>query len=215
MRPSRRLPKLSRTALHRLDHLQRRVSRLPAATDNSFEPEIEFVVIQLANLWSNFVRCYYLSSVFGARWGRRRHVHTSVSYRTINDAIGGAITTFRPRALPQASGQWRRRDEPAWHDNSTLLTLAQVGSWSTLPTIEAAFSIQGVRSILDLPVVRNFFAHRNFRSWVAARSLAIQYGIPQPHRISALVISVPLTGNDLLINQWLEELQLIIRWLCE
>src|ERR1035441_1901357 len=93
-------------------------------TSRERERTISFAVISLLNAWTNFVRAFYLSCVFGARTKSAVRVRPSSVFPDANAAIGFAIRLFRPYASPNTFGQWHRRDEPVWHDPTTLLRLS-------------------------------------------------------------------------------------------
>ena len=215
MRHRRRLRKVAQPArkrLRRLRHLAETVDRADLA---KAERTIAHVAIELLTLWSNFVRSYYVACALGARRGRHSRVRTSKPYASVNDAIGAAIAKFRPSAVPRSTGLWHRRDEPTWHDNQTLITLAKDAKWSNEEVVAAALSIKGVRGALDLPVFRNFYAHRNPETLKTASQLGPQYGIPQHRRLSEILLAVPKGGHEALLLQWIGEFDIIIEWLCE
>lgn len=105
------------------------------------------------------------------------NVKPAAVFADMNAAIGFAILQFTPHAAPNVFGVWHRRQEPSWHDPHTLLHLAATLGFQNLATIQAAFSL-GLRVFIDLPVVRNFYAHRNEGTEQAAKNVAANYGIP-------------------------------------
>src|SRR5205823_2817708 len=136
--------------------------------------------IELLNTWTNFVRSFYLSCCLNAKpeFSPRIGV-TGLPLRTAEVlAIDTAIQITKPSLyLKHTPGApWSRRDEPSWHDPRTLLKLSQSLGFSNEADIQAAVSINP-RVLLDLPVFRNFFAHRNRDTFLSAQRLASHYGI--------------------------------------
>jgi hypothetical protein len=192
----------------RYQALQARAS--PLAIER--EPLITDTVINTANSWSNFLRAYYVSCVFGTRTKSALNVKSAALFIDVNAAIGFAILEFTPHAAPNVFGVWHRRDEPPWHDPNTLLHLADVLGFQNLATIQAAFSL-GLRVFIDLPVVRNFYAHRNQGTERAAQNIAANYGIPSS-RPTQILFTNPLLRPQALVFEWLTELVITADFLC-
>jgi hypothetical protein len=111
-------------------------------------------------------------------------------------------------------GSWHRRDEPAWHDPNILLTLANDVGASNLSDVRSAIS-GGFTVFSDLPVFRNFYAHRNPRSLRAAADLAPSYGIAASLRPTQILLSRPPSSPQLLIHEWFDELLFNVEFLCD
>lgn len=169
--------------------------------------------IQLLNLWANFVRAYYLSCMLGAKREGGGWVATAHPGLTVNQALGMAILLFKPRAQPSATGGWDRRQEPTWHDPNNFLKIAAAVNCAHLADIQAAFST-GTRVFHDLPVFRNYFAHRNQQTSAAAVALAPLYGIPSTRRPSQVLLSRPIRRPQPLLLEWMDEMQFTIEYLC-
>jgi len=120
---------------------------------------------------------------------------------------------LRPRTLPSTTGKWSRRDEPTWHETRSLLECATALNVSNLADIRGALSI-GTRVFLDLPVFRNFFAHRNDASCSSASALAISYGIPSGHP-SLVLLRKPFKRPWPLLVEWLDDMAIVTELLCE
>ena len=111
------------------------------------------------------------------------------------------------------TSKWRRRDEPAWHDPHTLLTLAQHLNMSNVNQIAGAFSIE-TRVFQDLPLVRNYFGHRNQYTEKSALDLAVKYGITTPKRASDLLTSHARNRPRTIIEEWIDDLDIVAEFLC-
>jgi len=169
--------------------------------------------IEVHNSWSNFVRAYYLSCVMSARAISGESV-TCVDMFVRSDPIGYAVHLFNPKACPTSEGNWRHRTEPPWHDPYVLTTLATVLPLSNEADVRAAFSI-GSRVFIDLPVFRNYFAHRNQASERAARDLAILNSIPGQPSPAEILIATPLSRPQSLFLDWLDDLMFTASYLCD
>ena len=171
------------------------------------EALVTFVVLNLLNSWSNFVRSYYFSCAFGTRTKSAIKVFPVNQFPDYNSAIGFAIRAFTPYSLPNTAGIWHRRNEPPWHDLNTLLRLATSLNFQNLAKIQSAMSLN-VRVFIHLPTVRNFYAHRNQGTSDAARKIAVQYGIPSNYLTTRFLFSNPIRRPQPLIFEWIDELQI-------
>ena len=174
MRRCRRLRRLRITLQRRLNRLEQ---RLKAVSGNKVHKDrdltVAYVAIEALNAWALFSRSFYLSCVLGATTERKKTVTVS----TTPDPLGAAIVCCNKWAKPSASGTWHRRDEPAWHDPNVLMKVCGNIRCSIHTEIGQAFSLsQNVFN--DLPVFRNFFAHRNGDTSQAARNIAPRYTLP-------------------------------------
>jgi hypothetical protein len=213
MRPCKFLPQLGYGTNRRYSRLANMVVTAHGRAGPIVERIISFVTIEVQSTWSNFARCFYLSCAMGCREGRRSRISAAVSYATVNDALGAAILQFRPKATPLATGMWHRRDEPAWHEPRTLEVLAIKNGWTNLATIQSVFSLRS-RALVDLPVFRNFYAHRSVENLRAASAQAPMYGHPTSLRPTQVLLSIPIGGRGALLSQWIEELSTMSLWLC-
>ena len=170
--------------------------------------------VELLNLWANFARSYFLSCILRPRRVKRgRVLHSNAAIVTFEDAVRAAARLHKPRTVPMA-GPVHRRDEPTWHDAHVFITSCASLGCSHQPDIEAAFSV-GSRVLLDLPVARNFFAHRNAATANAARAVALLYAIPtRRHPID--ILALPPSGRPFpLLIEWIDDVRVLVELLCE
>lgn len=151
--------------------------------------------------------------MFHARTASGHRITTNQAPATSNDALGLAIHFWRRTAVPHQNGTWDRRKEPVWHDPTTLLTLSTVFAFSNKSAIQAALSTQS-RTLIDLPVARNFYAHRAQATLLAALSLAPHYGIPIQKNLSGLLLSRPINRTQPLILDWIDDIDFAVEMLC-
>jgi hypothetical protein len=149
--------------------------------------------------------------VLGAKTERKKRVTLT---NAPSDPIGVAITHYKPKAQPNTAGVWHRRDEPTWHDPNILMTLCGNVGCSIQPQISAAFSLnQNV--FKDLPVFRNFFAHRNGQTSEAARNIAPNYTLPSNLSPTELLLSVGPGASSSVMIEWLAEIKITAEFLCK
>lgn len=209
MRPTRFLGKLEKSAVKNFQRLQQKIT---TADQRNREAILSYVVIESLNSWRNFVRAFYLSCACEALTTRGARIRVSPGRISLSDALGKAIHCYRPNALPNSVGQWYRRDEPNWHDTTTIIRICTNLGCSNLSIVNEAFSM-GSRVFEDLPVFRNFYAHRNQQTEMAAKRLGPQYGISAILNPSEILFSCPLGRSRPLIFEWIDELLLTIRHL--
>lgn len=214
MRPCRNLGKLEHSARKRLLRLRGVASRV-CRGDVQHDGEIyfSFVAIETLNTWRNYCRALYLSFTLDPRSTSGTRVTICRRGLTFNQAIGIAVRSYRRHAEPRSDGTWDGRDEPAWHVPQVLLRLCGLLRCSKLEDIQAAVSA-GSRVFIDLPVFRNFYAHRNQQSQYAAMRLATQYGIPATFRPSRILASRPLGRPQPLVLDWIDDLLFATQGIC-
>jgi hypothetical protein len=171
---------------------------------------VAYAAIEALNAWALFSRSFYLSCALGALTERKKFVTTTPTA----DPLGAAITCINSRARPNAQGVWHRRDEPAWHDPNVLMRVCGNVGCSIQVQIGQAFSLsQNVFN--DLPVLRNFFAHRNGQTSQAAKNIAPRYTLPTSLSPTELLLSVSPGATELLILEWLTEMLITADFLCK
>jgi hypothetical protein len=213
MRRARSLRKLRLTLGGRLGRLEKRLNDARALTNRTErDVAVAYVAIEALNVWAMFSRSFYLSCGFGARTERKRTIAVTVGATA--DHLGLAITKYKKSAKPNAAGEWHRRDEPAWHDPNVLMTVCANLGCSNQTAIEASFSLQQ-KVFNDLPVFRNFFAHRNRGTSIAARNIAPHYTLPSSLTPTEILLSVsPGTSTSVLLG-WLDEISITAEFLCK
>ena len=111
-------------------------------------------------------------------------------------------------------GVWHRRDEPTWQDPNVLMRVCGNVGCSIQVQIGQAFSLsQNVFN--DLPVFRNFFAHRNGQTSQAAKDIAPRYTLPSHLSPTELLLSVSPGATETVIVDWLSELVITAEFLCK
>jgi len=215
MRPTRDLRCLAKSTTYRLKALR---ESLDAARSILAARERKLTVcgvtIDAINTWANFSRSYYLSCCIGAFLEPLGHVTTTLAFVSFNDSIGEAVRLHRVYATPRATGIWHRRDEPAWHDPNVLLNCFNNIGASNYAHVTNALSV-GTRFFIDLPVFRNYCAHKNQQTEQAAQSLAPTYGISSLLSPTEILLSTPIRARDPLLTLWLYDMETVVSLLCE
>lgn len=174
---------------------------------------IAMTTIDLLNAWSGFSRSYALSCIMNPRRVNGGRVKVMMTGLDFNGVIGVAMRRHKPKLTPRPDGSWHRRDEPPWHDTSVLTNLCSDLGCSHLGDVQGAVSL-GSRVFDDLPVFRNFFAHRNRGTAGAACALAPKYSIASyRHPLSILAVAPAGSPNPLLVD-WIDDLAVTIELLC-
>jgi hypothetical protein len=214
MRRRRRLEALYVSLAQNLERHRSRFLRVRADPSLRVRDDgVALTAIETLNSWRNFVRAYYLSCCLEPRGSSGGRVSLGRPLLR-SDPIGFAVTTFKPQASPSSLGTWSRRDEPAWHDPATLRRLAHEAHLSNAADVDAAFS-PGMRVFTDLPVLRNYFAHRNQLSRRAALETAPLNSIPTPRRPSEILLGVSAGRPQSLMLDWFDDIRLVAEYLCD
>ena len=214
MTPRTRLKSLESTLLKRLRHIRKvlaSLSRLP--TGATREAPLSYVVITLQSTWASFVRAYFLSCFLQPKTTGGRRIVANAAFPSSSDAIRAAIKAVRPQMQLRANGRLRPRNDPVWHDPSTLCRLASQFGFSNGPDICAAFGL-GATVFRNLPVFRNYYGHKSQSSCDAAMRLASTYSIPAFGRPSDILTHCPKGRPQWLIREWIDEVEITAELLC-
>ena len=219
MRPSKHLKKLQETAINKVHRLRRLLTNIPvSSSSNEIETCLTYITIETLNTWSNFSRSFYLSCTLQPKTVSRNRVTTLVRPANFNDAIGQAIRLYRSSANPNSQGLWHRREEPTWHDPSTINRVCAHIGCSNIADISDGLS--GEQTFFaHLPVFRNFYGHRNQQTERAAMQLAPRYGISATLRPSDILRQFPISSTStpstsILLVKWIDEIEATIEYLC-
>lgn len=214
MRPSKYLSRLRHKTnerhLKKLNILAHEVSSLPWPESDRIA---SFITIQCLNAWANFARAYFLSCTLSP-W-REKGLQITLNnsaIHTFDDAIDAAIRKCKPW-IPQ-QGNWKRRDEPAWHIPETLIKSCEEICCSNRTEIREALS--GQTEVFDhLSTFRNFYAHRNDDTAVKAKQIARSYSISLRSHPSEILLTPAYDRPQILILDWIDDIEAIVELLCE
>lgn len=206
------LGKLRQTATRRLARLKIDVETCPLPLSRAGDRIMASVTIEAANIWSATGRCFYVSSCLRAK--RTNGLRVSMLAQAVDSvtAINFAMATLK--ASTPGGPPWRRRDEPAWHETATLLKLMRALGASNLSAVSTALSIK-TRVFNDLPVFRNFFAHRNDDTVSRVGRIARGYRISPNLRPSEILATAVPGRPQRLLSDWLDDLSYAITLLCQ
>lgn len=214
MNASHRLDKLHRAASKRLSKLRERVSNLNAPISSDDDVQVAWTVIETLNLWSAFLRAYYLSGAIRTRTMSSTPVYfTTAAFPTMASALVFAIKTVKDPAFKKSI--CTRYDEPPWHSIKNFLNVQKKVGASNLAQIHAALS--GASSFdRRLQKVRNFYAHRCDETFREAALVGVTLGLSskpelRPGRI--LCSRLPKRPQNV-ITDWLDDMANVISSLC-
>jgi hypothetical protein len=214
MRPVHHLAQLYNKSGRRLLLLRTIVENYKLAASPDRERAVVFVTIEALNLWSSFIRSFYLSCVFNAisRSGVKIVVGAPIVFPSHVDAIRYSIKQIKGANLANP----RRINEPSWYDPQVLLRLTPPLKLSNSPSIHAAFSVPNdVLANSHLRICRNFFAHRNEETAANVANVARYYGRPPDETPSQLLCAHRPHRPQCILADWLDELRLIGDTLCQ
>ena len=211
MQRVKRLRKLRLALRWRLKRLEDKLNGIGSRPRSERDLAVAYVTIEALNTWVLFARSFYLSCAIGARTERNKRASLAAPAGTSH--LGAAVTLYKKSAKPNQLGQWHRRDEPPWHDPNVLMTVCKNLGCSVQNELEAAFSMQQT-VFRDLPVFRNFFAHRNQGTSTAARNLAPLYTLPTYLSPTDLLMSTSPGAYGPLLVVWLDEIRITADFIC-
>lgn len=198
---------LTQSAETRLARLRDLCDGLALPTTPPDRRLISYTVIEAANLWAAYSRCFFISAALGARDRTGQRIVAATAHSP-SDAEDLAVHALHPK-LRGKNGPWSRRDQPDWQNKGHLLrALDYVGATVYAP-VDQALSYP-TRVLADLPTMRNFYAHKAERAADPARKLGRHYGITRRVSPPELLCTVPKSGGDALLNEWLDDLSAII-----
>lgn len=122
----------------------------------------------------------------------------------IDEALTLAVYAVHPH-LRGTNRAWKRRELPDFKNKGKLTETLQYVEASISSEVEAALSYQ-TRVLSDLPAMRNYFAHKAETAGASARRLAPRYGLSTTLRPEQLLCTVPRSGGDILLREWIADL---------
>ena len=210
-----RLNRMFDARIRRLEFIAASAAR---RSDSSVDRLIAFVTIEALTTWSNFSREFYLSCALLSpkTISGRRVSHTTSGISNERQALLRSIQVLKPNRYNEAarSVQIARRDEPTWHEKLSLPRMAQDLNLSNQAFIVAGLSYP-TTFFNDLPVVRNFYAHRSYGSAQRVQELARRnYGIRNLLHPTTLLNHTLIGSTQTLILEWLGDMRAITDTLC-
>jgi hypothetical protein len=220
MRRHRRLSVLHNALNKRVVRLEKLVvDTTGRSIDPLSERQVAYAMIEALSSWSAFIREFYLScALFQPRTIRGNPVtHSSLAIADEFTALCGALGALGQTYALTRSVSARTvspRDEPTWHDPSTLVRLSSNIGLSNSTSVLAAFAYP-TTFFRDAPAVRNFYAHRNAESAARVSRLAArEYNMLTVRRPSELITTLFHSRGQTLLEEWLEDIRLISYELC-
>lgn len=198
---------LSDTARARLDRLSVLAMALGGPIGPADRRLISYSVVEAANLWAGFSRCLFLSCALGARDASGNRI-VSNRVPSVDAALTLAVHAVKPH-LRRTNEQWTYNNLPDFQNKGQLAKTLLFIQASVYPSVDLALSYQS-RVLSDLPTMRNFFAHKAERAARSARGIAPRYGLSRNLAPEDLLCAVPPAGSDILLREWLADLEAIL-----
>lgn len=210
-----RLSRTFRARIHRLEYIAASMAR---NSGPNVDRAVAFVTIEAQTTWANFSREFYLSCALLSpkTIAGGRVFHTTSGIFDERHALLRSIQVLKPNRYAGAarSVNISPRDEPTWHEKVCLLRMAQDLNFSNQAMIIAGLSYP-TRFFNDLPIIRNFYAHRSHRSIEKVRELARRnYGIRSLVHPTDLVNQTLSGATQTLLSEWLGDMRTIGDTLC-
>lgn len=216
MRVASDLAKLCDCADRRLTKLYLLARRVQTPVQIQDDAISTFVLVESANVWSTFARCYYVSCCCGARTATgHRITHGQPAIYDEGTAILHAVRLLKPQAIPRsAPASWRPTplQEPRWLSRDTLGRLARDLNTSNLAQIQSALAVT-TTAFDDLPTVRNFFAHRSRHTAAEVRQVARRYTISPLVRPKDICHQSAARMPHSLVSDWIFDIREVVRLL--
>jgi hypothetical protein len=181
------------------------IERCKTPIDQLEARTVAFVTLEALTLWANFVRAFYLSCVHNARREGGERVKVSVSgLGTDEAAIAFSLKIIK----------FARRNEPVWHEPTTLSKLFVAVKASNLTQVQGAISAQPY-VFTALPTIRNFFAHRSLQSAQKIPGVARGIGLSVGLRPCEILCSrLPGRPQNVLAD-WIDDIRNAIELACQ
>lgn len=205
------IARLQGVGLRQVSGIQYRLQQCGVTWSKDNERVVALCLIDAHNTWSFFVRHFFLSCLLGGRLVSGVRPTTSTSgISTPDAAIQFAIKVVSPKKRPrQKPGPG---DEPRWHLPAILLKLAEGADLSNHTQIVNALAVPG-RAFEDLPLARNFFAHRSQRTAKGVRAIATKYRLARSVRPGELPCNAYLNRPYSIAYAWVTQIKAAIRLL--
>lgn len=216
MRAVSDLDRLRRASHHRLARLRRlldaHVEGGNAASDVALaDRATAFVAIEALNLWTEFVRSFYLSCVSKARTTSGTRVGVAITFASHQDALTFAIIKTKPNKLGKGP-PWKPLDEPPWRSPTVLLNLDKLLMFTNGSCIVTGLSYPST-VLNQLPAFRNFFCHRNAVTAREVKGIARALGSRPTTQPEKILQSTPV-GPVSHIGVWVADIAVMIELMC-
>ncbi len=202
------LSSLVKTATRRCLELKPLVRSITVPATAADDRTVAFVCIEAANAWTGFSRAYFVSTAMRGRLNGQRITTTAGHIRTKADAVAFAVRITNPRSYARG-GPFGHRDEPDWQLTSVLARLTTALGASNQSLVRAGISLS-TRAFVDLPVFRNFYAHRSEGTVVRVKRVARNYPLNQSLHPTQMLCTVLPTRPQSLISDWLDDIRTAI-----
>ena len=214
MRPRRSLESLKLVANRHLSRFRTLAQNTLVLSRPDSDRIVSYICIECINSWHNFCRSYFLSCVLQPKTVNGHTILVNSDVRTFSDAINISMKTCKRHLWER--GSWDRRDEPLWRDPKIFVKSCAAIGCSNIDEIHNTFSIP-TKVLEHLPLLRNYYCHRNDDTIEKVKYLAFHYSISIPfkpfHPTDILLLPAYDRPQALLLD-WLDDVGIYIDFLC-
>ncbi len=209
MRPVCHLEKLQEAVERQLVRIERCVTPLSLPMTHDNDRMASYATLHLDNVWSSFVRSYYLSWFLRAKTTSGVRISTAITQpKSHTDAVKTAMRFINGAGRPRVG-----RQEPPWHERRVLVTLSTKCVASHNAQVMAAMSVPST-ALEYLHSVRNFYAHRSKETADRLPAISRKLSLLPSRRATEIVLGVPLGGSGSVILDWIAEVRDVTLMLC-
>ncbi len=216
MKPARHFGKLRSSGTRRLRRIREVAVGAVAPYSQERDPELAWVTIELANLWTQFCRAYFLSCLRSARLdsGPRVSCQNLANIPAFEVAMI-VLAWKRGKTRAGRGGKLQGRDEPDWHQPSCLLQGCRIIGASNLHSVQGALST-GTSVFEHLPTCRNFYAHRSKETATKVLNIGLSaYSMGgKTHPSEVLIARAPGSSQSLILD-FIDDTEVTIELLCD
>lgn len=209
MRGTSHLGKLNRAIARRVARLRRLHGLTAGQSVTEADRTISYITIELDNLILGAIRQFVISSLTGARSAAGGKVRSSPAFSDEGEVGAYVMSVLSPVSYTNMGSPTRlsRRDEFKVRDPRLVERVMASCSASNLLSVQAAYAYNtGV--FTDLPIIRNFFAHRNDDTWRKVRNRAPGMGIYGARSACELVMARIPARPVTVLQDWLDDVEL-------
>jgi hypothetical protein len=215
------LDRLNRSFTHRILRLEAVANQVAGKVGHDIDRALAFLTIEALTSWSNFTREFYLSCPFAypKTIGGQHVSHNDSTIVDERHALLRSILVLKGNghsySRAQTAGYISFSDEPVWREKRCLSKLASDLLLTNTSAVTTGLSYQ-TTFFDDLPIIRNFYAHRSHGTATKVFSMAkTKYGAVAIHHPSELVNVVLAGSTQTMIQEWLGDMKQIGYSICK
>lgn len=164
-----------------------------------------FVAVEALNFWTQYCRDFVIQCARGAMTvGGVAVKATTVPYTSRDDLLTDLAKRFG-HMKKNAVGPPGGLQEPTWRVPQRVADVARYLGLANEGSIRSATSV-GTVVVSELPVARNFAAHRCESTAEGLRQLGIKYGVGPAPKLAEVMQAPGASGGVTVASEWLAEI---------